>query len=118
MVYLVTDGDYSDYHIKAIFSTRELAEAYKAKRAPDGYIEEYELDTASSEVLRTCYACHIWIEDGSIREWSFQEWALPTTRARNVAIGSVGASAYSYVSPKHARKLAIEARQAYLREHA
>jgi hypothetical protein len=43
-IYLLTAGEYSDYHIVAAYSTRELAE--KAQElCPDSGIEEYELDS-------------------------------------------------------------------------
>jgi hypothetical protein len=42
-IYILTQGDYSDYHIIATYSTRELAEEAQ-KHSPDSDIEEYELD--------------------------------------------------------------------------
>lgn len=42
-VYLVTDGDYSDYHVVAAFTTEALAEAFVAWYG-SGLVEEYELD--------------------------------------------------------------------------
>jgi len=42
-VYLVTEGEYSDYRVKAVFSIKELAEAYIANH--EGGVEEYEMDT-------------------------------------------------------------------------
>ena len=42
-VYILTEGSYSDYHIVATFSTKELAEEAK-KHCPYSEIEEYELD--------------------------------------------------------------------------
>jgi hypothetical protein len=41
-IYLLSDGDYSDYHIKAIFSTPEKRAAYKAIFG--GSDEDMELD--------------------------------------------------------------------------
>lgn len=45
-VFLVTQGEYSDYHILAAFSTRELAEKYAA-HYPNGSVE---IDTLSLDV--------------------------------------------------------------------
>ncbi len=46
-IYLVTDGEYSDYHIIGVYTTKELAE--EAVKCYTGYstpgIEEYDLDT-------------------------------------------------------------------------
>lgn len=42
-VYLVTSGDYSDYHILGAYSSRELAEEAQALFAADS-IEDWDLD--------------------------------------------------------------------------
>lgn len=42
-IFIVTDGTYSDYHIEAVFSTKEKASAYCALHGYD-YVEEYEVD--------------------------------------------------------------------------
>lgn len=42
-IYILTEGDYSDYHIVATYSTKELAEEAK-NHCPNSVIEEYELD--------------------------------------------------------------------------
>ena len=42
-IYILTEGEYSDYHILATFSTRELAEEVQ-KHWPGSDIEECELD--------------------------------------------------------------------------
>lgn len=45
-IYVLTEGDYSDYHIIGVYSTKELAE--KAKFVyPNSEIEEYSLDNVS-----------------------------------------------------------------------
>jgi hypothetical protein len=69
-IYICTDGDYSDYHIEAVFSTREKAEEWLLSRtvklidpyAEDwggpviptsvrGQIEEYDLDAPIPETV-------------------------------------------------------------------
>ena len=45
-VYIVTSGSYSDYGIKACFSTLEKADRYVSIPGVDGNVEEYELDIA------------------------------------------------------------------------
>lgn len=46
-VYIVTDGDYSDYTIQKVFSNKEAAEEYKYWHHIANEIEEYEVaDTA------------------------------------------------------------------------
>lgn len=43
-VYAVAEGEYSDYHIECIFSTKEKAKEFVQCHGTNYYIEEYELD--------------------------------------------------------------------------
>ena len=43
-IYIVTSGEYSDYHIDAVFSTKKLAEDYIQQHGTDYRIEKYNLD--------------------------------------------------------------------------
>lgn len=43
-IYIVTSGEYSEYHIDAVFSTKEKAEEYIQQHGNGFDIEEYELD--------------------------------------------------------------------------
>lgn len=43
-IYLVTDGQYSDYRVLSAHSTRELAERAKELANADNDIEEYDID--------------------------------------------------------------------------
>lgn len=51
-VYLLTQGEYSEYHIVGVYSTREKAEAHKPNHrnyfGTDPDIEEHELDPPCS----------------------------------------------------------------------
>ena len=55
-IYVVTEGDYSDYHIEACFSTKKKAQEYikNSKKVNESYyyprIEEWELDSNSDIV--------------------------------------------------------------------
>lgn len=62
IVYVVTSGEYSDYGIRAIFSTRELADAYIAEcnRHPREAWDEGETEDADE---------HLWGYDERIEEW-------------------------------------------------
>ena len=59
-VYVVTDGEYSDYHIEACFSTKKKAQEYikNAKKVNESYyypdIEEWELDS-NSDIVDVIY---------------------------------------------------------------
>ena len=43
-IYIVTSGEYSDYFINAVFSTKEKAEEYIQQHGTDYRIEEYVVD--------------------------------------------------------------------------
>lgn len=51
-IFLVTEGDYSDYHVVAAFSTREKAEKFAKKFVNPPEIEEYELDPVPERVYK------------------------------------------------------------------
>jgi hypothetical protein len=129
-IYIVTNGSYSDYHIEAVFSTKEAAEAWLAEaQESSGFysdgpqIEEWPLDERAGEILRTGYRCGIRLDTGELyAEEEFRGLAQPTARTgecreypASVGFGG-GYQANSYVSAAHARKLAIEYRQKWLRE--
>lgn len=64
-IYIVTSGEYSDYHIEAVFSTEEKAVDYVEQNGTDYNIEEYELD---EEVEKETQLWHIvfCVEDGEL----------------------------------------------------
>lgn len=130
-VYVVTSGSYSDYRIKGIFSTRAKAETYISQcRASEACwdkdfndIVEWLLNHELEECEYTRYSCGVALDDGSLleRKYSQQIWGLPESKsyiAENVpAYGGRGiARAESHKSQEHAFKLAVEARQKWLRE--
>lgn len=90
MVYVVTDGDYSDYHIKAVFSTRAKAEAYIAEyNRPPKNSWDAEQDGDEDVVFRHT--------EGGIEEWPLDRMT-GTKGAHVVSIdedGSVVASMYN-----------------------
>lgn len=43
-IYIVTEGSYSEYHIEAVFSTREKAEEFMDTKDDEAEIEEFPLD--------------------------------------------------------------------------
>ena len=64
-VYIVTSGEYSDYHIDAVFTTREKAEQFCAvhntcERYSNFYnIEEYDVDESDCTKAEVVYAFHV-----------------------------------------------------------
>jgi len=63
-VYIVTSGEYSDYGINVVFSTREKADAYvKIHNRGGPYdsagVEEYEVDDIGDESIRPGYEARL-----------------------------------------------------------
>jgi hypothetical protein len=122
-VYVVTEGDYSDYRIKAIFSTKDAAEAYisegsKYKYADFNDIDEWELDAEAGYIMRPYWGVYL-TKDGSLSGdvRTGEQLADPNARSGEVGqCGDWGFQAESYVSEEHALKLAAEARQEWLRK--
>jgi hypothetical protein len=123
-VFVVTEGEYSDYHIVAVFSTRKKAKEFAP--AADGgsvRIETYEIDAPPKRgrKLLFVHTVHIGIYTGILSDYSKcsaerpQRWSdisEPFKSWSNVELIRVS----SAVSKEHAEKLAIEARQKFLRE--
>ena len=66
-VYIVTSGEYSDYRINAVFSTKEKAEDYLAAEPSNvetPEIEEYEMDMPPSEWWTTIVYM---LRDGTVK---------------------------------------------------
>lgn len=65
-IYLVTSGSYSDYHVDAVFSTRELAEAFHAKHSKahgdTNDIEEMPLDDPERVAAQIRSYWHVWLD--------------------------------------------------------
>jgi hypothetical protein len=116
-IFIVTSGEYSDYHIEGVFSTKKLAEEFAAKGS--GNVEEYDLDARTKDQVREVFCVEIDLHTGEInREDSVERlcgdrytevniYGYPS-RSRIIA-GSV-------VSRDHAIKIAVEGRQKWLRE--
>lgn len=61
-VYIITSGEYSDYTIKAVFSTREKAEEYVDTHGSDYRIEEYSVDDEQVEKKEGVWLVYVnWI---------------------------------------------------------
>ncbi len=127
-VYIVTSGAYSDYQINAVFSTREKAESF-VNGGTDLYsIEEFPLDDYGEESVHKVWSARINAEGivytdetHEIKDSTCRGKTYPmTSYTPEYCVGkphiSVGV-AESCVSAEHALKLAVEARQAWLRHY-
>lgn len=66
-IYIVTSGEYSDYDINAVFSTKELANDYVQQHGTECCIEEYNID---EEVVKET---KLWRIEFSLKDCSFTE---------------------------------------------
>lgn len=61
-VYIVADGDYSDYHIEAVFTEKKNAERFAALHNYS-YVSEWETDEVKIEGNLDVYVVHKFIEN-------------------------------------------------------
>jgi hypothetical protein len=142
-VYVVTSGCYSDYGINGIFSTRELAQEWIDKAAnvaamkddegcnlwiyggeADAKIEEWELDALQYARIFKKWHFGMFLDDGSLENdvHEGQEFGVPHKGTATIAErvpaydGRPCVRVESCKSAEHAKKLAVEARQKWLRE--
>lgn len=132
MVYIVTTGEYSDYRIVAVFAARQEAETYtNGSEKPEGKpehtetnIEEWEFGPPDGTVFFQRVYHHSLKLDGSddFVSTSWKEVPQEYTQVNTVPDMNTWskypwrycAIAESVISAKHAKKLAVEARQAWI----
>ena len=132
IAYVVTSGCYSDYHIDAVFSTKELAESYVAECDSCSYsdgadVEEFVIDEESTRRAVDKWLGEIECGTGSIgaivkqRHFNYHDdrsgVGSPHDRYSTKSSERVRIiSGHSWVSEDHCRQILTEARQAWLRE--
>lgn len=125
-IFIVTEGAYSDYHIVGVFSSREKAEEC-SPAAVAGiahcWIEEWELDAMPDEgymqqlfTTTLDVAGNIIYESGSNTELKPRDWSESYVWPKDSPLYAGQVRGDSVISQEHARKIAAEARQAFLRE--
>jgi predicted glycosyl hydrolase (DUF1957 family) len=126
-VFVVTTGNYSDYGIDSIFSTREKAEAYVKKNShvlDCVNIDEWEVDSNSKAVERKYWRGALYLKDQEIFGhqflkgciWiseDFEAYTADKRRSYSYWHNDSAILIISYVSKEHAHKLCAEAWQAY-----
>lgn len=129
-VFVVTTGCYSNYGIRGIFSTLAKAQQYMNQCIASeecwykdfNEIEKWSLDAALGEREYMRFMVGIMLDDGSVKEQYDPQimFGLPKSRhyiAETLYSGRGIVRAESHKSAEHAMKLAVEARQAWLREN-
>lgn len=117
-IYIVTSGEYSDYHIVGVFLMENEAEEFAHKA--NGEVETYVVDELAGAIKRKNYRYSL--PEG--KGWSFDVFARPDERVSPLNSTHVvckykdgwGAYGDSLVSFEHAKKLAVEKVQKAMRE--
>ena len=78
-IYIVTSGEYSDYRIDAVFTTKEKAVEYVEQHGTDYNIEKHNLDE-EVEKKTQLWRIEFCVEDGKLCE------ASPTSYDRNKVV--------------------------------
>lgn len=124
-VYLLTEGEYSNYHIKGAFSTREAAEAAKDgfERNREPYhdrikVEEYELDAMVDFAVGPTWSVTIRKADGRFASQPYEQRDFRHPSAIEVDEYADYFFVVSPISGDHVIKVAVEARQKWLRDRA
>lgn len=119
-IYIVTSGEYSDYRISGVFSTPEKTDLFISNNDPGGCrgmsVEPWELDKRQYDTPKTVWACNMSVKTGEItHEWDYTKSCGPLYTDPGVDLRAIGVR--SSISRDHARELAAEKRQEYLREN-
>lgn len=119
-IFLVTDGEYSDYHVEGAFSLKRKAEDFISKFG--GEVKEILVDELENTRQAKVFYCYINLKSGAIyNEGEFISRIKNRTRRLikrqkcNNADDTESILVESIQSKEHARKCATEARQKYLR---
>lgn len=113
-VFIVTEGEYSAYHIEGVFSTQEKAEEFAKKVG--GNVVAYDIDGRELEQSVTVYEVVIDLDGNLVSESTREELLVPgQVAAGGGQNGFEGFYGFSTKGPKHALKLAAEQRQSTLR---
>jgi hypothetical protein len=134
VVYVVASGDGEDYETHGVFSTEELAREFIGECSCEYYVEDEELDSPLKEgKIGRVYGVSIKIETGETAHLYYgmhrcRETLISHANPRKTEVRWPGhyhhvghanwiptLSVVSYVSNEHAKEVAIEKRQEWLR---
>lgn len=101
-IYIVTSGEYSDYGIDAVFTTKEKAVDYVEQHGTNYNIEEYNVD---EEVVKET---QLWSVEFSVDEGKLYE-ANPTSRNRNEVVDTCSIFDYYGIKEKSYIRFYVDA---------
>jgi hypothetical protein len=117
-IWIVTQGEYSGYRIMAVFESEDQAKEF-INGTDAAEIEEWDTGIPEGGIFRDVYGAQVSVKTGDVdwvgssvqvRSDNWSESYITRSSDQRVAVG------HSAVSPDHALKIAVEARQAELRE--
>ena len=128
-VYLVTQGEYSNYHIEGIFSTKKKADTFCKTLREIGtrydrpQVETYPLDDQVGAKSTPFWSVTIRLDTGAMWDKPWESICVTTHPDHQQGFkygygGNRWVTGTSYKSEDHAMKLAVEGRQAWLRNEA
>jgi hypothetical protein len=114
IIYIVTNGSYSDYRIVAVYDNNEMAQQH-ANSLPDAQVEEYEINQFADKLKQGLFAFEITMQkDGTViyvhkKGFELDDWDnTPSIYCRD---GDCQLSYPCYAkSEEHATKIANEKR--------
>ena len=65
-IYLVSTGDYSDWSVRGLFSTREVAEKFAALLGDANPIDEWEVDRCCERAQQGVSVWLVWSKEGGV----------------------------------------------------
>jgi hypothetical protein len=95
-VFVVTSGDYEEYTINGVFSTKEKAEEY-VDTFPQGSVQEWELDPPRRHLDGAWQAT---ILDGNLETW----WSTSSTPSKPSTVSEGYVVAYALTEAGAIRK--------------
>ena len=119
-IYIVGNGaSYSAWDIEAVFSSKDLADAYVQKSGDWKDVEEYDVDGLVNATRKTEYECLMALDNGDCEhshrpgDMEVHDWTkvYPIGRSWQFNRPTPMIRIVSTVSEEHAHKCAVEARK-------
>ena len=111
-IYVITSGEYSDYHIVAIYTTREMAEEFIQSNGNDCTIEEYDIDKPISKEMKLWFISFN-IENGELENATTIDYKVEENKDTCFYCDKYMGTAYMYLyveseTMDKAKKIACE----------
>lgn len=75
-IFIVTSGEYSDYGIEAVFSTREKADEYVERHGTDFRVEEFSIDSCVPDNSKKKWDIYLYYNTGDLCDCNLDDGVL------------------------------------------